>query len=199
LRGGHPSCDPGPTRNPKGTPGRSVAERMSARVEYDVVAPESTKGLTELARYIRGGVLPPPLIELVMLRASQINGCAYCLDLHHRRARRAGVPQAQLDTLAAWDESPAFSDKERAALAWTESLTRVWQDHVPDSAWERVRAHFTDREVVDLSIAIVDINSWNRLMLAFRTPPTFGSPPKPGANVAPPPAPEPAESTGPTS
>jgi AhpD family alkylhydroperoxidase len=148
---------------------------MPARILYDVVAPEATEGLTELARFVRAGPLPPMLVELVFLRASQINGCAYCLDLHSRRARRAGVPQAQLDTLEAWAESPMFSDRERAALAWTESLTRVWQDHVPDFAWDLVRAHFSDREIVDLSIAIAEINAWNRLMIAFRTPPTFGT------------------------
>ncbi len=147
---------------------------MPARVDYQGAAPDATKGLTEIARYLRSGSLPPPLVELVMLRASQINGCAYCLDLHYRRARRAGVPGAQLDTLLAWRESPSFSDRERAALTWTESLTRVSWDHVPDSDWKAVKAQFSEREIVDLSIAIIDINSWNRLMIAFRTPPTFG-------------------------
>jgi AhpD family alkylhydroperoxidase len=147
---------------------------MSARIEYQVVAPDSTKGLDELARFVRSGSLPSTLIELVMIRASQINGCAYCLDVHYRRARRAGVPQPQLDTLSAWTVSPVFSERERAALAWTESLTLMFRDHVPDSAWEGVKAQFSEREVVDLSIAIVEINAWNRLMTAFRTPPTFG-------------------------
>lgn len=160
---------------------------MSARIEYDAVAPESTKGLTELARFVRGGSLPPQLVELVFLRASQINGCAYCLDVHYRRARRAGVSQAQLDTLPAWDISPAFSERERAALQWTESLTRVYQDHVPDGVWDVVKAQFTEREIVDLSIAIVEINSWNRLMTAFRTPPTFGTASKAVAEAAAPP------------
>jgi AhpD family alkylhydroperoxidase len=160
---------------------------MSARIEYDVVAPDSTKGLTEIARYVRSGPLAPTLVELVMLRASQINGCAYCLDLHYRRARRAGVPQAQLDTLPGWEESPAFSDKERAALAWTDSLTRVYKDHVPDSAWDLVKAHFSEREIVDLSIAIVEINAWNRLMIAFRTPPTFGLQGRPSPAASSPP------------
>lgn len=157
---------------------------MSARIDYDVVAPDSTRGLAELARFVRGGTLPPALIELVMLRASQINGCAYCLDVHYRRARRVGVAQAQLDTLAAWDVSPAFSAKERAALAWTESLTLMWRDHVPDSAWDRVKSQFSEREIVDLSVAIVEINSWNRLMTAFRTPPTFGTPSTPSPAVS---------------
>lgn len=148
---------------------------MPARIDYAAVSPESTKGLTELARYVRSGTLPLQIVELVKLRVSQINECAYCLDLHYRRARRAGVPQAQLDTLAAWTESPAFSGRERAALTWAESLTHISAGHVPDSVWEQVRTHFSDREIVDLSIVVVDINAWNRLMVGFRTPPTFGS------------------------
>jgi len=173
------------TRNPQVCRGRSVIDPMSARIEYEVVAPESTKGLTELARFVRSGTLPAPLVELVKVRASQINGCAYCLDVHYRRARRAGVPQPQLDMLAGWTNSPVFSEKERAALSWTESLTQVSLDHVPDSAWDRVKAQFSEREIVDLSIAIVEINSWNRLMIAFRTPPAFGTQQKssPGAST----------------
>lgn len=174
----------GLVRNPKVSPSGCEEFAMSTRIEYDVVAPESTKGLTELARFVRGGSLPAPLVELVFLRASQINGCAYCLDVHYRRARRAGVSQAQLDTLPAWDTSPAFSERERAALQWTESLTRVFRDHVPDAVWDAVKSQFTEREIVDLSIAIVEINSWNRLMTAFRTPPTFGTGSKPVAESA---------------
>ncbi len=149
---------------------------MTARIEYEKVAPDATRGLTELQRFVRAGTLPPALVELVMLRASQINGCAYCLDIHARRARRVGVPQGQLDTLPSWSYSPAFSERERAALAWTESLTRVSVDQVPDSVWDRVKLQFSEREIIDLSIAIVEINSWNRLLIAFRTPPTFGTP-----------------------
>jgi AhpD family alkylhydroperoxidase len=159
---------------------------MPARIDYEAVAPNATKGLTELARYIRSGSLPQTLVELVRLRASQINGCAYCLDLHYRRARRAGVTEAQLDTLPAWRESPSFSERERAALQWTECLTRVAQEHHSDSAWEVVRAQFSEREIVDLSIAIADINAWNRLMIAFGTPPTFGTKTGPSASTSPP-------------
>jgi AhpD family alkylhydroperoxidase len=174
---------------------------MAARIEYDVVAPDSTKGLTELERYLRSGPVPLPLLEIVRLRASQINGCAFCLDLHHRRARRAGVPESQLDTLDAWSDSPAFSDKERAALVWTEKLTLVSDSGVPDAAWDLVKTHFSAREIVDLSIAIAEINAWNRLMIAFRTPPTFGSGPKsrPAATTSSPTATEPAPIPGPTS
>ena len=165
---------------------------MSARIDYQTVAPGSTQGLEELARFVRSGTLPPALLELVMIRASQINGCAYCLDVHYRRARRAGIPQSQLDTLPAWAESPAFSEKERAALAWTESLTLMFRDHVPDSSWDRVKTQFSEREVVDLSIAIVEINSWNRLMTAFRTPPTFGTQRSSSAGSSTPPTGKPA-------
>jgi AhpD family alkylhydroperoxidase len=173
---------------------------VPARIEYEKAAPGSTDGLTELARFVRAGSLPPALIELVFLRASQINGCAFCLDLHYRRARRAGVPQAQLDTLPAWPESPAFSEKERAALTWTESLTRVSRHHVPDPVWDTVRAHWTEREIVELSIAIVEINAWNRLMIAFRTPLTFGTSSKPAGDPAgaPPAGPGPASGERPS-
>ena len=147
---------------------------MPARIDYQTVAPEATKGLVELARFVRASAVPQTLVELVMLRASQLNGCAYCLDLHFRRARRAGVPEGQLDTLDAWPDSPAFSERERAALAWTEGLTLIALEHAPAALWERVRAQFSEQEIVELSIAIVEINSWNRLMIAFRTPPTFG-------------------------
>jgi AhpD family alkylhydroperoxidase len=187
----------GLVRNPKDAPGRCSITSMTARVDYAAVAPDSTKGLTEIERYIRNGPLSAGLLELVRLRASQINGCAYCLDLHYRRARRAGVPEIQLDTLDGWPESPAFSDKERAALLWTESLTQVSVDHVPDSAWDAVRAHFSAREIVDLSIAIADINAWNRLMIAFRTPPTFGSLQKSSTAALPPAVPSPAVASTP--
>jgi len=167
---------------------------MPARIDYQAAAPDATKGLTEIARYVRSGSIPQPLVELVMLRASQINGCAYCLDLHYRRARKAGVPEAQLDTLPAWRESPSFSARDRAALTWTEALTRVSGDHVSDADWDAVKAQFSEREIVDLSIAIIDINSWNRLMIAFRTPPTFGL-----KGPSAPPTPDPSNASHPPS
>ena len=158
---------------------------MTARMDYQEIAPDSTKGLTEIARWVRAGTLDPGLIELVKLRASQMNGCAYCLEIHMRRARKFRVSEERLDTLAGWYDSTAFSEPERAALAWTEALTMVADGHVPDAAWEAVHARFTDREVVELSMAIVEINAWNRLQVAFRRPPEFEARPRP-APAAPP-------------
>ena len=151
---------------------------MAERLDYLRASPEATKGLVEMARFERAGSLPVSLIELAKVRASQINGCAYCLALHAPRARRSGVTQNQLDTLEAWRESPVFSAKERAALEWTEALTQVSEGHVPDTVWDAVRPHFTDAELVELSIVVVDINSWNRLQIAFRRTPEFPAPPE---------------------
>ena len=143
------------------------------RLDYQELAPEATAGLTELSRFVRSGSLPKGLVELVKIRASQINECAYCLDIHLRKARRFQVPERQLDTLAGWRESTVFSAKERAALAWTEGLTTLLPDRVPDPLWEATRREFTERELVELTIAIVEINAWNRLQVAFRRPPEF--------------------------
>lgn len=159
---------------------------VTARMDYLVVAPESTKGLVETQRFVRAGSLSWPLLELIKLRVSQMNGCAYCLALHAARARKAGVPLSQQDTLAAWRQSTAFSPREQAALEWAEALTFVAEGHVPDSAWELVRAQFSEREIVELSMAVVDINSYNRLEIAFRRPPEFDHSAPPSA---PPPAP----------
>ena len=145
-------------------------DTVAERLDYRKISPEATRGLVELARYVRSGGLPAGLIELVKVRASQINASADCLRLHLSRARRFRVAQAQLDAIARWRDSPDFSARERAALAWTEALTPVADGRAPDSAWELVRGAFTDREIVDLSVAIVEINAWNRLELAFHRP-----------------------------
>ncbi|WP_027015952.1 carboxymuconolactone decarboxylase family protein [Comamonas composti] len=124
-----------------------------------------------LQKHVNAGNLPIRLHELVKMRASQINGCAFCLDLHARVAREHGETDQRLHLLNAWRESGAFDARECAALAWTEALTRVEQSQMPDSIYEEVKAQFSEAEIVELSIAIVTINSWNRLMIAFRTPP----------------------------
>ena len=105
------------------------------------------------------------------LRTSQINGCAYCVDLHSEQARKAGVSQQWLDCLPVWDETPFYSNRERAAFAWAEAVTRVGEDHVPDAVYEEVRPHFTDRELVDLTFIIATMNAWNRLSVSFRKVP----------------------------
>lgn len=113
----------------------------------------------------------PGLIELVKMRASQINGCAYCLDMHSKDARAAGETEQRLYALNAWRETPFFTDRERAALAWTEAVTLVADGHVPDQVYEETRKYFSEDEMVNLTMAIVTINSWNRLSIAFRAVP----------------------------
>src|SRR5688500_767507 len=114
--------------------------------------------------------LERPLLELVKIRASQMNGCAYCIDMHTKDARRAGETEQRIYALNAWRETPFFTDRERAALEWTEAITRVADTHVPDEIHERVKAQFDEAELVALTFAVVVINSWNRLAISFRVP-----------------------------
>jgi len=127
---------------------------------------------------VRHSGLEASLLELVKTRASQINGCAFCLDMHTKDARAHGETEQRLHTLAAWHETPFFSERERAALAWTEAITRVADTHVPDEVFEQVRKHFTEKELADLTFAIVAINGWNRLAIAFRPVPGSYQPSK---------------------
>jgi AhpD family alkylhydroperoxidase len=115
--------------------------------------------------------LEPSLLELVRVRASQINGCAYCIDMHSKDARAEGESEQRLYALNAWRETPFFTDRERAALAWTEAVTLVSEGHVPDAVYEEAKAHFSEEELVNLTMAIVTINGWNRLAIAFRAVP----------------------------
>ena len=114
--------------------------------------------------------LEPSLRELVKIRASQINGCAYCIDMHTKDARLAGETEQRIYALNAWRETPFFSDRERAALEWTEAVTRVGDTHVPDEVFEIARRHFSESELVALTFALVVINGWNRLAVSFRAP-----------------------------
>ena len=115
--------------------------------------------------------LEPSLFHLVQIRASQINGCAYCIDMHTKDARVAGETEQRIYALNAWRETPFFSDRERAALEWTESVTLLAQTHVPDEVWERVKPHFTDQEIADLTLLVIAINGWNRIAVTFRKMP----------------------------
>ncbi len=124
-----------------------------------------------LEQYARNSGLEHALLELVKTRASQINGCAFCLDMHTKDARAAGETEQRLYTLSAWAETPFFTERERAALAWTEAVTRVAESQVPDAVYAQARRHFSEKELVDLTLAIVAINGWNRLSVAFRTVP----------------------------
>jgi AhpD family alkylhydroperoxidase len=127
------------------------------------------RAMLELSGQVEGKV-ERRLFELVKIRASQINGCAYCLDMHTKEARLAGETEQRIYALNAWRETPFFSDRERAALDWTEAVTRVADTHVPDEIYERVKTQFDEAEVVALTFAIVVINSWNRLAVSFRVP-----------------------------
>ena len=127
--------------------------------------------MAELERYVRESGLEPSLLELVKLRASQINGCAYCIDMHWKDARARGESEQRLYGLMAWRESPYYSERERAALAWTEAVTLIVDNHVPDDLYEEVRQHFNEVELVNLTLALVAINGWNRLAISLRTEP----------------------------
>jgi AhpD family alkylhydroperoxidase len=124
-----------------------------------------------LEQYARQSGLETSLLELVRLRASVLNGCAYCIDMHTKDARAAGETEQRLYGLSAWRETPFYTPRERAALEWTEAITEIGASHAPDELFERVRAHFTEAELVGLSMAIVAINGWNRLAIAFRIVP----------------------------
>ncbi|GLG02797.1 alkyl hydroperoxide reductase AhpD [Alicyclobacillus hesperidum subsp. aegles] len=144
---------------------------MKPRIDYTRVEPEAVRAMYGLEDYIRSTGLERKLLELVKTRASQINGCAYCLDMHTKDARAAGETEQRLYALSAWREAPFYSERERAALAWTEAVTLVSQTHVPDDVYELARAEFTEAELVQLTMAIVAINGWNRLAIAMRSIP----------------------------
>src|SRR6266852_6177969 len=144
---------------------------MEPRIDYRKYAAEAQKSLYALEKNIAECGLDHKLIHLIKMRASQINGCAYCLDMHSKDARAAGETEQRLYELNAWRETPFYSERERAALAWAEALTLVHQTHAPDDLYEEVRKRFTEEEVVSLTAAIVSINSWNRLAIGFRAVP----------------------------
>ena len=144
---------------------------MEPRLGWAKTDIEAHRALQGIETYLKGTGLDGILIELVKVRTSQINGCAYCIDVHVRVARELGETDRRLHLLNAWRESPFFTDRERAALEWTEALTLISENDVPDSLYENVRKFFNEKEIVALSMAIVAINGWNRLAISFRTVP----------------------------
>ena len=144
---------------------------MKARIDLMHVNPGVVHAMLGLERQVRQANFDSRLLDLVRMRASQINRCAYCLDMHSKDARAAGETEQRLYSLDAWRETPYYSERERAALEWTEALTRVSETGVPDDVYDRVRAQFSEDELVHLSLAIVAINGWNRLNIAARTVP----------------------------
>ncbi|RID97956.1 carboxymuconolactone decarboxylase family protein [Simplicispira hankyongi] len=144
---------------------------MDTRLNFYTANPEAMRLLGALEQRIAKSGIDKPLAELLRLRVSQINGCAFCLDMHFSDAVKAGEQTRRLASLSAWRETPFFSDRERAALAWTEAVTLVADTHVPDAVWEDIRPHFTPEELVDLMLLITTINTWNRFAIAFRKMP----------------------------
>jgi AhpD family alkylhydroperoxidase len=141
---------------------------MNTRLNYAHASPGAVHAMLQLEGYVRECGLERTLLELVRMRASQINGCGYCLDMHSKDARAAGESEQRLYLLPAWREAPFYSERERAALAWTEVVTAISVKDVPDELYQEARAQFSDEELVDLTMAVVAINGWNRLAIAFR-------------------------------
>jgi AhpD family alkylhydroperoxidase len=151
---------------------------MEPRINYAKVAPGIYEAMMSFSNYLRKSGLDETLVNLISLRASQINGCAYCLDMHWKDLRAAGETEQRLYGLDAWRESPYYSDRERAALAWTESITNIAEGHVPDDVFQESQEYFSEKELADLSLAATAINAWNRLNIAARTVPGTYQPAK---------------------
>jgi AhpD family alkylhydroperoxidase len=151
---------------------------MEERIHYTKVSPGAYHALLGLEKYLQECGLEAPLLDLIKLRASQINGCAYCLDMHWKDLRAIGESEQRMYSLDAWEESPYYTERERAALAWTEAVTRVSETHVPDETYNQVKPHFSEKELADLTVAIATINAWNRLAIAARTTPGTYQPAK---------------------
>jgi AhpD family alkylhydroperoxidase len=154
---------------------------MQPRIDYRKFNPAPLQALLSMEQYIAGCGLDHKLVHMLKLRASQINGCAYCIDMHSIDARAAGETEQRLYALDAWRETPFYDERERAALAWVEAVTKVAETHVPDSVYEEVRAHFSEQEVLDLTYIAATINAWNRLSIAVRAVPGHYRAPKASA------------------
>jgi len=142
------------------------------RLDVRKVSPDLFKAMASLQNYVDASGLERKLLDLVKIRASQINGCAYCIVMHTNDARKHGESDEWMHLLNAWREAPVYSARERAALAWTEAVTMVSDSHVPDDVYGEARRHFSEKELVDLTAAVIAINAWNRAAIAFRaTPP----------------------------
>jgi AhpD family alkylhydroperoxidase len=144
---------------------------MAQRLNYARQFPEGVHALLNLGKLISSSGLEASLLELVKIRASQLNGCAYCIDMHTKDARAGGESEQRLYALSAWRETPFFTPRERAALAWTEAITNIQQGHACDEVYEEVRGEFDEAQLVRLTMAITQINTWNRIALAFRAEP----------------------------
>ena len=144
---------------------------MEQRLNYSKVSPDALRAMMELEKNVMASTIERPLYELLKIRASQINHCAYCLDMHTKDARKAGETVQRIYALSAWRETPFFTEREHAALTWTEAVTVISQNDIPDSLYDSVHKQFNEKEMVDLTMAIIAINGWNRLAISFRTVP----------------------------
>jgi AhpD family alkylhydroperoxidase len=151
---------------------------MSARINFTTVDVPSLNAMLALQNHVNQSGLEGPLMELVKMRASQINHCAYCIDMHSKDARAHGETEQRLYALNAWKEAPFYSARERAALAWTEAVTEISHKEVSDQLYQEARQHFSEQELVRLTVAVVAINGWNRLCVSFRVPPGSYQPAK---------------------
>ena len=142
---------------------------MQSRLQFLKLAPGAYKAISGLEVYLHGSGLDLRLLHMIKLRASQINGCAFCIHMHTKDARAHGETEERLYLLDAWRESPLYTERERAALAWTESLTHISETHAPDDVYEEVRKHFSEVETVNLTMLIGMINLWNRLAISMRS------------------------------
>jgi AhpD family alkylhydroperoxidase len=157
---------------------------MTRRIRYEKVEPDVIRAVMALEQYVRGSGLDPTLGELVKLRASYLNGCAYCVDMHSKDARAAGETEQRLYAVPVWRETPFFSARERAALGWTEAVTELGREGVSDAAYEAARTEFSEAELVKLTMAVVAINSWNRLAIALGADVGSYEPPRRGVAAA---------------
>jgi len=144
---------------------------MQARIDYPQVEPEAFNTMLGLRKYVMKSGIERSLIDLIVLRASQINHCAFCIDMHFKDARASGETEQRLYSLEVWRETGFYSDRERAGLAWTEAVTLLTEGYVPDEVYEQVQEQFTETELVSLTMAVIEINGWNRLNVSFRTVP----------------------------
>lgn len=144
---------------------------MEPRIDYQQVAPDAVQAMMGLEQFVASSGLDVSIVHLVKVRVSQINGCAFCIDMHTKEARADGETEQRLYALDAWRETPFYSDRERAALAWAEAVTNVGESRVPDAVYETARDHFDEDELVALNMVVIAINGWNRLAIPFRTVP----------------------------
>jgi AhpD family alkylhydroperoxidase len=150
---------------------RRTEDRMNTRLHYAKTAPGTFAAMDAPQQYLEGCGLEEPLLNLINLRASQINGCAYCIDMHWKDLRAGGETEQRMYSLDAWRECPYYTERERAALEWTEAVTLITDGHVPDTVYDAVRPHFSEKELADLTFAVATINAWNRLSIAGRIVP----------------------------